>query len=594
MARKNKIQALSIDNVNDLPEEYEIISIKKDSPFFVHQEHREAICVISETTQEDDAVNEDFNIWIIVNINSRYKMNYKHYLNISKDHPGPQYRVVKCKEQEILDSIYISVYTEDEDDIDKFDSEVINEVNDLISEAIVSNVSDVHIEVRESMSKIRFRKNGALFTKSQITYLKGEKMGVVLYQALSTESGVVFNPSVPQDAMVDSKFNGTRARLRIATAPASPGGFDMVIRILKFGEKTSYTLLTDLGYTMEQSEAIYNFSSDPIGATIIAGTTGSGKSTTLKNLITKKIMDYKATLKVITVEDPPEYEIPHATQIPVIRDDSGSAVQGFSSAIRTAMRSDPDILMIGEVRDNQSSALLVSATQSGHQVLSTVHAPSAVGIIGRLESLGINRDVLSSSDFISGLIYQKLLPKICQYCALPYLRPDGQINNPISEESMILSLGYCTEIDIGRAKTRDRTTPISRVLQDMGVLDEDQVSRIRKEYNKSSKKFKDSGFSERINKALNGNLSMVKFKGGGCSECSFTGLAGRLVVAEILRPNEEILESIKLGDDMLTRKAWKESALGATLIENTLYKISLGIVDPVHAEKEIGSFDGDT
>jgi type II secretory ATPase GspE/PulE/Tfp pilus assembly ATPase PilB-like protein len=392
--------------------------------------------------------------------------------------------------------------------------------------------------------------------------------------------------------MVDETFNGIRARLRIATAPASPNGFDMVIRILRFSEKSSYTMLTELGYSEEQATAIYSFSSDPVGVTIIAGTTGSGKSTTLKNILTKKIMDHNATLKVITVEDPPEYEIPNATQIPVIRDDSGSAEAGFSGAIRTAMRSDPDVLMIGEVRDSQSASLLVSATQSGHQVLSTLHAPSAVGIIPRLESLGISRDVLSASDFISGLIYQKLLPKLCPGCAIPHKNMDGTINSVISEEDVISAMNICSRDDISRVRDIDRNTPLSRRLQDIGILSEHQVCSVSKEYNTKLAAFEKTGFAKRLSKALKGRLMGVMHKGSGCATCGGSGIAGRLVVAELLIPNETILKAIRSGDDLATLKAWRESRFGQSILLSSLDKIADGIVDPMHVEAEIGALDG--
>lgn len=585
MADNQKV--ISISSISDLPEEYETVSSIEDHPLFVPKELRSTIVCLA--VSDSDGSHIEF--YIIVNIKSSDKMVYRDYLNKSKKVPDSTYRVLRCDNDNILKALYVAS-SDGTSDGGKFDSEVIDSVKDLIYEALIDNVSDIHIEVRETLSKIRFRKHGSLFTHTQITFARGSSMGIVIYQALSTESGVVFNPNVPQDAMVDEEFNGIRARLRIATAPASPNGFDMVIRLLKFGEKSnSYTLLEDLGYTAEQSKQIYAFSSDPIGLTIIAGTTGSGKSTTLKNLITKKITDHKAALKVITVEDPPEYEIPNATQIPVIRDDKGSGEAGFSSAIRTAMRSDPDILMIGEVRDSQSASLLVSATQSGHQVLSTVHAPSAVGIIPRLESLGISRDVLSSSDFISGLIYQKLLPKICQKCAISYKRPDGSSNSAVLEDSILLALGYCSKADIKKAKEKFPNVRLSRALQDLEIISEREASNAIMSHEKKVKLFKKSGFETRLIKMLKGSVHGVKFQGPGCANCHNTGLTGRLVVAEILTPNKKLLTTIKAGNDLDTLKAWKESKNGTTILASAIRKISEGIVDPTHVEKEIGVLD---
>lgn len=115
-----------------------------------------------------------------------------------------------------------------------------------------------------------------------------------------------------------------------------------------------------------------------------------------------------------------------------MQDKDGSALKGFQSAMRAAMRSDPDVLMIGEIRDSESANLTVQAVQSGHQVLSTVHASSALGVINRLENLGVGRDILGSPDFLAGLIYQKLLPKLCQHCSIPLV--NGRVPNKYSLE----------------------------------------------------------------------------------------------------------------------------------------------------------------
>lgn len=587
MPNASKKSVISLTTIDELPENNEVLSIYKESPYYVKKELRDAICCIMVTFIETDETE----LYILVNMKSSDKMAYKEYAKVAENEDGLVYKIVRCADASILESIYSAYQDTENVSADKMDSEVIDTVMDLIHKALVDGVSDVHIEIREKMSKIRFRINGYLKLYKQLSFVEGEKIGIVLYQALATESGVVFNPNVPQDAMVDETFNGIRARLRIATAPASPNGFDMVIRILRFSEKSSYTILTELGYSSEQAAAIYSFSTDPVGVTIIAGTTGSGKSTTLKNILTKKIMDHNATLKVITVEDPPEYEIPNATQIPVIRDDSGSAEAGFSSAIRTAMRSDPDVLMIGEVRDSQSASLLVSATQSGHQVLSTVHAPSAVGIIPRLESLGISRDVLSASDFISGLIYQKLLPKLCNGCALPHKNPDGSINSIVSEEDVIISMNICSRDDLDKVRGHDFNVSIARKLQDIGILTEVEVCAVDAEYSRKLKDFNATGFIQRLSKSLKGRLMGVRHKGSGCSKCGGTGISGRLVVAELLIPNEPILKAIRNSDDLETLKAWRESKFGKSILQSSLDKIADGIVDPMHVETEIGALD---
>ena len=581
MGRNQKI--LDFRDLSDLPDDYQNLSIIEDGDFFVNKSNRHIFaCLLVESDNKKDEVI------VVVNIKTKNKLAYKKYITIANALQNTTTTLARCFNPNIISSIYAG--SDDSIRIDeKLESDTIDTVNALISEALFKNVSDIHLEIREVESRIRFRLNGNLSVHSNISFEQGERLGLVLYQALATEAGVVFNPLIPQDAMVDSVFNGVRARLRIATAPASPNGFDMVIRLLKFAEKSSYTRLEDLGYLKSQADMIYSFTTNPVGVIIVAGTTGSGKSTTLKNLITKKIIDHNSKIKVITVEDPPEYEIKNATQIPVIRDDSGSAEAGFSGAIRTAMRSDPDVLMIGEVRDSQSASLLVSATQSGHQVFSTLHAPSAVGIIPRLESLGVSRDIISSSDFISGLIYQKLLPKICDACAIMHTQSDGESISIISEESIILKNVLATKSQVLKAqKYGGGTISVSRALQDLGYFNEDQVIEVQSEYKQKVKEFNASGFEDRLISALKGDIAMVRHAGPGCSKCNGSGIIGRLVVAELLVPDDNILQAIKNGNDMETLKAWRESDFGDSILQSSIRLIRNGIVDPLHVESELG------
>jgi len=181
----------------------------------------------------------------------------------------------------------------------------------------------------------------------------------------------------------------------------------MIMRILKMGQSGEKIDLNKLGYSKEHLGKVRRGSAKPVGVMMMAGTTGSGKSTSLNAMLSEKIAHHAGRIKVITVEDPPEYLLIGATQVPVVRSRSaakeGADINPFASTIRAAMRSDPDVLMIGEVRDHHSAELLIHAVQSGHPVFTTTHASSGIDIVSRQRSNGVPDDVLGSHNFISAL-----------------------------------------------------------------------------------------------------------------------------------------------------------------------------------------------
>lgn len=403
---------------------------------------------------------------------------------------------LKPAESTVVRMLYES-YKENRSEVEKEEliSNYQREFANLLAAANADGVSDIHIEVRRETAKVRFRINGNLVDYTEWSVRYAREMGQVIYSVIAEEKDVTFNPDRPQDAVIDQNIGDVRVRVRLATMPAYPDGFDMVMRLLPMGVGGEAVPLEKLGYTDSQVSAANLAVSKPVGVTVIAGTTGSGKSTSLKNMLLKKIASYAGMIKVITVEDPPEYFISGATQVPVVRSKNAKdGVNPFAAAIRAAMRSDPDVLMIGEVRDHDSAELLVHAVQSGHQVFTTVHASSAIGIVARLAGIGVKRDVLGGTDFLSGLIYQTLLPVLCDKCKVG--------------------------------------------IDDSGA-DDDLKSRL----SRVSENFIDS----------------IRFRGKGCGACSETGITGRTVAAEIIIPDNEIMKLIREGDDASALQHWKRN-----------------------------------
>lgn len=410
------------------------------------------------------------------------------------------------------------------------------EFDHLLGQALREGVSDVHIEVRRDEAVVRFRKNGKLYNAGDWGVQYARQMAIVIYQVIAEEKDVTFVESQQQAAIIDRQIDEHRVRVRLNTMPAYPDGFDMVMRLLRMGVENETMHLEDLGYFDEQVELIKTAISKPVGVCIISGVTGSGKSTSLATMLTDIIRKHETPdgveIKVITVEDPPEYQIPYVTQSPVVNSRGGkSRAELFVEAIKAALRCDPDIIMIGEVRDKDSANLLTKAVLTGHKGFTTIHASSAIGIIGRMRAEGTPNDILGSKDFFSGLIYQTLVPTTCSHCS---------------------------------------------------ITSEEYFNR-----NSDSKDAKD--LKLRLDEILlDCEHDLLKFKNeDGCDKCNHKGISGRTVVAEIIVPDDEILEAIGRGDD---NRAWQIFLRkgGKSVLDYGIDKMKLGICDPIDIEEKLG------
>lgn len=280
----------------------------------------------------------------------------------------------------------------------------------LVKEAIDIGASDIHIEVRPEVARIRFRKFGELQLHAEWLPKLGREIASVAFNKETDHSVTHFNPLVPQNASMPLTIDGQEVRLRLASLPAHQG-FDVVMRVLTMGDERILSL-EKLGYLPHQVALIKKAINMPSGSIILAGPTGSGKTTTLASCM-QEVDDGR---KVYTIEDPVEKLIKGATQIPVNTEHHD---RGFASMARTTLRMDPDVMVLGEMRDEDTAAVMMRAAITGHLVFSTVHTNSAMGIVTRLMDLGITTSLLASPDLLVCLICQRLVPKLCQHCAFP-------------------------------------------------------------------------------------------------------------------------------------------------------------------------------
>ena len=277
----------------------------------------------------------------------------------------------------------------------------------LIERAIMSGASDIHIEPDDNRCEIRFRLDGIL--KAAGTY--PIEFGQILVNRIKIMSQLdVGDRRSPQDGRASATFGGHTVDLRVVTIPSAWGGESCVIRLLD--QTRVQTRLASLGFSRAVRVQFDNLCSLQGGVILATGPTGSGKTTTLYSALRKLTTPL---VKTITVEDPVEYRLSGMLQVQVNR----AANFDFGAALRAVLRADPDVLLVGEIRDTETAKTAMGAALTGQVVMASLHASSAATAPLRLIDLGIEPVMVSAS--VRGVINQRLLRRLCRQCRTPYV-----------------------------------------------------------------------------------------------------------------------------------------------------------------------------
>jgi len=300
---------------------------------------------------------------------------------------------------------------EESEDLERMagQSPVIKFVNYVISKAIREGASDIHIEPRDESMRTRYRIDGVLFEMMQSPL----KMHPAIVSRIKIMANLdISERRLPQDGKISVIVGGRAVDLRISTLPTSHGE-KVVIRVLD--SKSILRGLEQLGMEPEVMDAFRQQIALPHGILLVTGPTGSGKSTTLYSALCQMDGD---SLNISTVEDPVEYELDFCNQV----QSNEKIGLDFAVALRSLLRQDPDIIMIGEIRDNETARIAVQAALTGHLVLSTLHTNDAAGSITRLVNIGIDAYLIAAS--LNGVLAQRLVRKICPKCKELYKVPE--------------------------------------------------------------------------------------------------------------------------------------------------------------------------
>jgi len=288
-----------------------------------------------------------------------------------------------------------------------------DEVLSMLAEGVRRRVSDIHIEVVGDGADVRYRIDGALTFIRRISKREDAyTLARTVYQSMTDVAEPVFEPTQVQDARIKTEFL-SRAELngcRVGTIPTDRG-FDMVLRLMP--RTTGIVTLEDLGFHPEQIQIFGRLTQKKTGVNIFSGPTGSGKTTGLAVMMESIVKNFAGELKAFSLENPPEQRMRGVSQVPVHED-------GWAKRLKGILRVDPDVIMVGEMRDHASAEVVLQSALTGHGVWTTLHANNAVAILQRMRTWNLDRDIYTDPQVVTGLINQGLVRLLCKDCKVPW------------------------------------------------------------------------------------------------------------------------------------------------------------------------------
>lgn len=303
------------------------------------------------------------------------------------------------------------------------DAPIIRLLNALFTQAIKQKASDIHIETYENRVLVRNRVDGVL---QEVLEIQRGIAPLVISRVKVMAKLDIAEKRIPQDGRIALRIGGHNIDVRVSTLPSNHGE-RIVLRILD--KHTAQLDLSLLGMQEKTLRTIRKMIAEPHGILLVTGPTGSGKTTSLYAMLTEL---NQVSRNILTIEDPIEYDLPGIGQTQV----NTKVQMTFAKGLRAILRQDPDVVMIGEIRDLETAEIAVQASLTGHLVLSTLHTNSALGALTRLHDMGVESFLLSSS--IVGLIAQRLVRKLCEHCKTHHaLRDDERELMGISAKATI-------------------------------------------------------------------------------------------------------------------------------------------------------------
>ncbi len=410
-----------------------------------------------------------------------------------------------------------------------------------LSMACRQNASDVHLVIKKDSNSgaVLFRLDGKITFIDRMPFSDMLDAVGAAYTNLAeegTRSEPTFNIKAMQSCRIPLRVDGQDYKLRWQSTPIA-GGVHVIFRVLlQENPDAEVKTLEQSGYAPSHCHLLNLAVRHTVGVIFVVGPAGAGKSTLLKTLM--MMVPNRLENLAYSIEDPAEYKMFGVSQISLQRSITDpSDFNPFIPAMRMVLRGDPDMILVGEVRDRESLSLLKLMVQSGHGVMSSLHASNATAVVERLtsEEMGMNRQTLSARDFLSAIVFQQLVPLLCPDCKLPAAE-----HLPMNVQTILREK---FEMDIS---------------------------------------------------------TMFVKKPAGCPCCKNKGVKGRTVVAEVILPDHEYRRLIREGKDGEAEDYWRSSRTarftepdcnGKTALEHGLYKVHQGLIDPLDLERTFAPFE---
>ncbi|UJR83560.1 GspE/PulE family protein [Sandaracinus amylolyticus] len=487
-------------------------------------------------------------------------------------------RVYERKDDKGLDKAKEGEEVEElQDLIDMTDeAPVIRWVNNLFYQAADQRASDIHIEPSDKEVQVRYRVDGNLHVAK--TAHKGFLQSIV--SRVKIEAGLnIAEKRLPQDGRITKKIKGRVIDVRVSTIPTSKG--ERIVMRLLDKEKTLLDL-EDLGYAGAYLETLHHLATRPNGIILVTGPTGSGKTTTLYAALSRI---NTPDLNILTAEDPVEYELRGIGQMHV----QPKIGLTFAAALRSFLRQDPDVIMVGEIRDHETAEIAIHASLTGHLVLSTIHTNDAAGAVTRLVEMGTQPFLISSS--LLAAVAQRLVRRLCVHCRQPYEPTDQDFRSLGVDRSRLAAIVSSPGVQPWTGLRTSTTPPPPDggdgvpwgADDDVALLDDEPTGLHRVPTISAAPKKKPNG----------GGMRPVFYRAVGCGECSHTGYRGRIAIAEILMIDEPVRREILNQSDAVTITRAATTRGMRTLREDGARQVVLGItsLEEVLAATQAGDLE---
>jgi type IV pilus assembly protein PilB len=481
------------------------------------------------------------------------------------------------------------------------DAPIAKTVNVILEYAVKSRASDIHIEPRESIVQVRYRIDGVL---RETMTLPKPILAAVVSRIKILANLKIDEHRVPQDGRFKFSMGQKQVALRVSTLPIMDGE-KVVMRILD--ESTRALTLEELGFEGRSLEVIGRNLHKPHGMTLVTGPTGSGKSTTLYSVLS---LLNTAGVNISTVEDPVEYRVMGVNQTQV----NPKAGMTFASGLRALLRQDPNIIMVGEIRDGETADLAVQAALTGHVVLSTLHTNNAATTLPRLLDMGIEPFLIAST--VNTVIGQRLVRRLCNVCRQTFVPEGTELTNIKRDFELDIALKHFNEMKSGKidppapapvasevakmpdiAPTEHKKGKVIMPTHDIETAKSilDKIASDPNIINRAAGEAKVAGAAAPAPEAapvatapdpahLKSGQFVLYRPGPGCDNCGGMGYQGRMGIYEVLEVNEAISKMIvshstsddiqvqAIRDGMLTMQqdGFVKALMGLTTIEEIL------------------------